>query len=150
MNKFKFLTVILFALYSCSYQPILKNKEYNFQFVDIKFDENTKINKIIANHLSRKSSGTNEYNIFYETSKNKNIIATDKKGDPTVYSLTIDINYKITKNESNIINNRLSKQTTYNNIDDKFELSKKEDDIIAFLAEDISDEILKSTLSIIE
>ena len=150
MNKFKFLTVILFVLYSCSYQPILKNKEYNFQFADIKFDEKTKINKMIENHLSRKSSGTNKYNIFYETSKNKNIIATNKKGDPTVYTLIIDINYRITKNELNIVNAKLSKQTTYNNIDDKFELSKKEDDIISFLAEDISDEILKSMLSVIE
>ena len=45
-----------------------------------------------------------------------------------------------------ILNNNLKKHVTYNNIDDKFELSQKEDDILIYLSENLTDEILNSVL----
>ena len=90
----------------------------------------------------------NKYDLFFETKRIREIIAVDKKGDPTIFSLKIDLKYKIIKNGTEVLSNKLEKKVTYDNIDDKFELSKKEEDIIVYLSESLSDEILRSTLAI--
>ena len=50
--------------------------------------------------------------------------------------------YKIMQNNKAIIENEIIKQTTYNNIDDKFELLKKEENMIKNLSEKFADDIL--------
>ena len=46
------------------------------------------------------------------------------------------------QNNKAIIENEIIKQTTYNNIDDKFELLKKEENMIKNLSEKFADDIL--------
>ena len=48
----------------------------------------------------------------------------------------------------NVLSGKLEKKTTYNNIDDKLELSIKEDEILVYLSENLANEILRSTLAI--
>ena len=48
------------------------------------------------------------------------------------------------QNNKEVLANLLSKQVTYNNIDDKFELLKYEENIIKSLSEKFVDDILMS------
>ena len=72
------------------------------------------------------------------------ILSSNEKGDPTVYQLKIDTSYLLLKEKKNILVNKISKQIIYNNIDDKFELSQYENNIINNVALNISSEILMS------
>ena len=140
MNKY-LVTVIFFFISSCAYEPILFNKNYDFEFKNISYEGNKKINKIIESKLDNRNSSEKKYNIFFQTSKEKITIAYDKKGDPTIFKITISLNYEIMKDGKS---NTLKKHVTYNNIDDKFELSQKEEDILLYLSENLTDEILNS------
>ena len=69
------------------------------------------------------------------------IISSNKKGDPTIYKITVKLKYNIEEDEKIILRNEIIKQTTYNNIDDKFELLKKEDNMTKNLSEKFAEEI---------
>tara|TARA_B100000963_G_C22333711_1_gene539782 strand:- start:7 stop:456 length:450 start_codon:yes stop_codon:yes gene_type:complete len=148
MIKFFFVIVVLSFLSNCSYEPVLTKKNYNFSFEKINSIGETSINKLIKQKFDISNKEENKYDLFFETKKIREIIAVDKKGDPTIFSLKIYLEYKITKNGNEVLKKKLEKKVTYNNIDDKFELSKKEEDIIIYLSESLSDEILRSTQTI--
>ena len=56
----------------------------------------------------------------------KKCCTSNQKGDPTIFNLNIDLEYEITDEDKVIIKNKISKQSTYNDIKDKFELSNYE------------------------
>ena len=148
MTKNIIKTLIFIIICACSYEPILSNKKYNFELVNIYFEGDDKINKIIRNDLAAKSNGSIKYDLQFETVKFKEILSSNEKGDPTVYKIKIDTSYSLLKENKKILVNKISKQIVYNNIDDKFELSQYEDRIINNLAYNISSEILMSVTAL--
>lgn len=147
MNKFLLLIVSIFILSACSYEPILLKKNYDFEFNKIEFSGDKTVNEIIKNRISRVSSGNKKYNIYYNSKIEKSVVSSNEKGDPTIFNLNIDLEYKITDKEKVIIKNKISKQSTYNDIKDKFELSNYEINSIKSLAKKIGDEIMMSLIS---
>ena len=147
MNKFLLLIVSIFILSACSYEPILLKKNYDFEFNKIEFSGDKIVNEIIKNRISRVSSGSKKYNIYYNSKIEKSVVSSNEKGDPTIFNLNIDLEYKITDKEKVIIKNKISKQSTYNDIKDKFELSNYEINSIKSLAKKIGDEIMMSLIS---
>ncbi len=147
MNKFLLLIVSIFILSACSYEPILLKKNYDFEFNKIEFSGDKTVNEIIKNRISRVSSGSKKYNIYYNSKIEKSVVSSNEKGDPTIFNLNIDLEYKITDKEKVIIKNKISKQSTYNDIKDKFELSNYEINSIKSLAKKIGDEIMMSLIS---
>ena len=147
MNKFLLLIVSIFILSACSYEPILLKKNYDFEFNEIEFSGDKTVNEIIKNRISRVSSGNKKYNIYYNSKIEKSVVSSNEKGDPTIFNLNIDLEYKITDKEKVIIKNKISKQSTYNDIKDKFELSNYEINSIKSLAKKIGDEIMMSLIS---
>ena len=147
MNKFLLLIVSIFILSACSYEPILLKKNYDFEFNKIEFSGDKTVNEIIKNRISRVSSGNKKYNIYYSSKSEKSVVSSNEKGDPTIFNLNIDLEYKITDKERVIIKNKISKQSTYNDIKDKFELSNYEINSIKSLAKKIGDEIMMSLIS---
>ena len=147
MNKFLLLIVSIFILSACSYEPILLKKNYDFEFNKIEFSGDKIVNEIIKNRISRVSSGSKKYNIYYNSKIEKSVVSSNEKGDPTIFNLNIDLEYKITDKEKVIIKNKISKQSTYNDIKDKFELSNYEINSIRSLAKKIGDEIMMSLIS---
>ena len=147
MNKFLLLIVSIFILIACSYEPILLKKNYDFEFNKIEFSGDKTVNEIIKNWISRVSSGNKKYNIYYSSKIEKSVVSSNEKGDPTIFNLNIDLEYKITDKEKVIIKNKISKQSTYNDIKDKFELSNYEINSIKSLAKKIGDEIMMSLIS---
>ena len=138
------LIFLILLLSGCAYEPILLKKNYDFNFVEINSNGEPKINEIITNRLANntKTSSDTDYKIFFQSVKDKKIISSNKKGDPTIYKITVNLKYKIMQNNKAIIENEIIKQTTYNNIDDKFELLKKEENMIKNLSEKFADDIL--------
>ena len=138
------LIFLILLLSGCAYEPILLKKNYDFNFVEINSNGEPKINEIITNRLANntKTSSDTDYKIFFQSVKDKKVISSNKKGDPTIYKITVKLKYKIMQNNKAIIENEIIKQTTYNNIDDKFELLKKEENMIKNLSEKFADDIL--------
>ena len=144
MNKSLIKGLVFIILCACSYEPILQNKKYDFQFVNIYFEGDSKINNIIKNDLMGRGNGLIKYEIKFKTQKLKEILSSNEKGDPTVYKIQINISYILFEKNKNILENEISKQIIYNNINDKFELSQYEENVINNLANNISSEILMS------
>tara|TARA_B100000674_G_scaffold169491_1_gene136706 strand:- start:1380 stop:1829 length:450 start_codon:yes stop_codon:yes gene_type:complete len=147
MNKFILLIVSIFFLNACSYEPILQKKNYDFEFNKIQFSGDKTVNEIIKNRISKESSGNKKYKIYYNSKVEKTVVSSNQKGDPTIFNLNINLEYKITDKDKIIIENTISKQSTYNDIKDKFELSNYEINSIKSLAKRIGDEIMMSLIS---
>lgn len=142
MNKFfKFLILIL-ILQGCTYEPIYLNKNYNFRFSNINLLGDEQINNIIKNFLIYNANGEEIYSVNLNTSRKREIVSSDSKGDPKIYKIIINLKFQLYQNEKEIKQDQISKHVTYKSIKDKFELSQYEDNIIKNLSDNISKEIL--------
>ena len=144
MNKVIKILILLFTLQGCSYEPILINKNFDFQFENISSSGDEKINEIIKSNLLSRTKGDKKYKINLYSTRDKQIVSSDSKGDPKNYKLQIKVNYKLLLNEKKIYENTVVKQTTYNNITDKYELSQYENNLTKILSENIAEELLLS------
>lgn len=148
MNKILIIFFAILLLNGCSYEPILSNKTYDFKINKINMNGDKKINEIINNSLKKRDKGNNSFDINIETTKYKNIISSDLKGNPKILELQIILGYVVLKDKKVILKNNLKKQINYTNIDDKFELEKYEENIIKNLALNLGNEILVSISTI--
>ena len=144
MNKVIKILILLFILQGCSFEPILVNKNFDFQFENISSSGDKGINEIIKNNLLSRASGNKKYKINLNSKKDIKTVSSDSKGDPRIYKLQIKVEYNILLDEINIFNNTITKQATYNNITDKYELSQYENNITKILSENITEELLLS------
>ena len=144
MNKFIKLLLLIFILEGCAYEPILTKKNYDFQFVKISYEGNKKINKEIEKNLRNITKGAFEYEIFFHTTQEKKVISSDSKGDPKIYKINVQVEYKVSNNGEIILKKNINNKLTYNNINDKYELSKYEDNLLKNLSNNLSQEILFS------
>ena len=146
MRKFVFLVATVLILNGCSYEPIFSNKKYDFQFNEIESQGDYEINNIIKNNLKTQSSSNNYFDISFNTKKSKDIISLNTSGDPAIFKIKINVDFEIRQNQSVFLSNNLTREVTYNNIDDKFELLKYERNIIRSISDNISNEILMSVV----
>ena len=144
MNKVIKILILLFTLQGCSFEPIFINKNFDFQFENISSSGDEKINEIIKSNLLSRTKGDKKYKVNLYSTRDKQIVSSDSKGDPKNYKLQIKVNYKLLLNEKKIYENTVVKQTTYNNITDKYELSQYENNLTKILSENIAEELLLS------
>ena len=144
MNKFLLVFITLFIISSCSYKPILTSKKNDFTLENISSDTESKINVTIKKNLLDRSgnSENNKYDLNFSTEDEKEIVSSNENGDPTIFKIKIIINYALSQNNKIIFTNKIVKQVNYNNINDKFELLKYEENILDSLLNNISQEIL--------
>ena len=152
MNKIKNYTVLFFLLLlsNCAYEPILINKNYDFSIVVEKIDGDKKINSTIVNNFYNLKGKEKKYNLNLSSTKIKNVISKDSKGDPAIFELIIKVNYSVKKNEETLLVNEINLKDMYNNVSDKFELENYEKNIINNLSQNISDKIIISISEINE
>tara|TARA_X000000368_G_scaffold69544_1_gene50317 strand:- start:1376 stop:1834 length:459 start_codon:yes stop_codon:yes gene_type:complete len=152
MNKIKKYTVLFFLLLlsNCAYEPILINKNYDFSIVVEKIDGDKKINSMIVNNFYNLKGKEKKYNLNLSSTKIKNVISKDSKGDPAIFELIINVNYSVKKNEETLLVNEINLKDMYNNVSDKFELENYEKNIINNLSQNISDKIIISISEINE
>ena len=144
------LLFFLFLLLSCAYEPILSKKNFEFSINIDKIDGDKKINSIIVNNFYNLKDKEKKYDLTISSTKEKNIISKDSKGDPSIFELIINVNYSVEKDGKTLIVNKINRKTTYNNITDKFELENYEKNIINHLSTSISDKIINSISEIHE
>ena len=144
------LLFFLLLLSSCTYKPVLINKNYSFSINIVKADGNQKINSKIFDNLNYLKGKKIKYDLTLSSNKEKNILSKDSKGDPSIFELIINVNYSVKKDEKIMIVNKIKRKTTYNNITDKFELESYEKTIIDNLSKNISDKIIFSISEIHE
>ena len=146
MNKILLVVLALFLKNSCSYKPILTDKENDFTLENISTNNETKINVIIKKNLIDRSdnSSNNNYDLYFSTENKKEVVSSNESGDPTIFKIKIIVNYSLSKDGNIIFTNKIIKQVNYNNINDKFELLEYEENILNNLLKNISQEILMS------
>jgi hypothetical protein len=150
MNKTINYIFFLLLLSSCAYEPILKNKNYGFSINVDKINGDQKINSVIVKNFNNLKGTEKIYDLTISSTKEKNIISKDSKGDPSVFELIININYRVEKDGKTLIVNKINRRTTHNNITDKFELENYEKNIINQLSKSASDKIINSISEIHE
>ena len=70
--------------------------DFGFKFSKISYDGEGKINEIIKSKLLQNNNNAGkEYEIKYKTIKNKEILSSNSKGDPTVIKMIITLDYSI-------------------------------------------------------
>ena len=150
IKVFKLILLLLLST-GCDYEPILIKNNYNYNFVEINSSGNQEINRIIKNKLllSTKKKAKQTIKFFFNLKKKK-IISSDKKGDPTIYKIIVKLKYNIEQSDKIILKNEIIKQTTYNNIDDKFELLNKEQNMVKNLSEKFAEDILISITTLLK
>ena len=146
MNKIILIFIALFIISGCSYKPILIDKKNDITFENISSENKSKINIILKKNLLERSgnSDKNSYDLYFSTKDEKEIVSSNENGDPTVFKIKIVTNYSLSQNDKIIFTNKIVKQVNYNNINDKFELLKYEENILNNLLRNISLEILAS------
>ena len=88
------------------------------------------------------------FNLSLNSRETKNVLSRDSKGDPNILELVINLNYKLSTNGKILVNKSLTQRSSYNNISDKFELSKSEDILKDNLVENLVSDIINSATNL--
>ena len=155
MSKILFKTIILFLIFgitSCSYEPIFLKKNYDFQIREIYLVGDNDINRTIQNKLKfikdNQNNKKKNYNINIESTKNKEIVSKDSKGDPVKFEISISVEYRILNDNNILLNNKIEKKNIYNNDSDPFKLEQTENIILQNLSENVGDTIISSIINL--
>ena len=144
----KIIFILSFLLITnCGFKPILVKSNYDFS-INIKNSLGSdRVNRQITGSLENLNGSTN-YQVSLISNEQKNTISKDSKGDPSILEIILNLNYKVEKGNEILINKNLVQRSTYNNISDKFELSKSEEILVQNLTENFIQEIISSISSL--
>tara|TARA_A100001388_G_C28687491_1_gene459562 strand:- start:200 stop:661 length:462 start_codon:yes stop_codon:yes gene_type:complete len=144
IKKIGLFVLTLIILNNCGYKPIYSKKNYNFEIKNIEMLGETKINKLLSNKLKvykNNPEAENTLNMIINSQSFKTTITKDKKGNPTQFSMSINVDVKIIDDSNNQTETTFSENSTYDNSNNKFDLRKYEDNLIKNMSEKIFSEI---------
>ena len=147
MFQKKIILLFLLLLSSCGYEAIHSKKNsvnYSFSVSELSFAGDRTINLKIKQKLNNYAlDKKNKDFILKLTSTSKKIImAKNTAGDATFFKNTISINVDILMNNKFKSNFIILESFNYNNISNKFNLKKYEEEIKNNLAETASDKLI--------
>ena len=144
IKKIGLFVLTLIILNNCGYKPIYSKKNYNFKIKNIEMLGETKINKLLSNKLKvykNNPEAENTLNMIINSQSFKTTITKDKKGNPTQFSMSINVDVKIIDDSNNQTETTFSENSTYDNSNNKFDLRKYEDNLVKNMSEKIFSEI---------
>ena len=144
IKKISLLILTLIILNNCGYTPIYSKKNYNFEIKNIEMLGETTINKLLSNKLKvykNNPEAKNSLSLIINSQSFKTTITKDKKGNPTQFSMSINVDVKVIDDSNNQIETTFSENSTYDNSDNKFDLRKYEDNLIKNMSEKIFSEL---------
>ena len=144
IKKISLLILTLIILNNCGYTPIYSKKNYNFEIKNIEMLGETTINKLLSNKLKvykDNPEAKNSLSLIINSQSFKTTITKDKKGNPTQFSMSINVNVKVIYDSNNQTETTFSENSTYDNSDNKFDLRKYEDNLVKNMSEKIFSEI---------
>ena len=138
------LILLLCFLWSCGYEPIYLKKNNLKQKINVAtLDGDQKINKMIMSSLgiNEDKNSTSGYTLSLKSSKKIEVISKDKSGNPSVYRSSIIVNFSITDDDTIIKQKEFNSSFTYNDTQNKFDLSQYQKNIELNLINEISEKI---------
>ena len=148
MIKKNFLICAFLFLANCGYQSVyFKNDDSLIKISKIEFEGDEKINRKILSltGLKESSNFTDGYLLIINSKKNKDIASKNSAGNATSYKILIDIKISIVdpiNNEKIIKSKVFNSSFTFNNNQNKFQLSQDEKNILNNLIEAASKKIV--------
>ena len=138
--------ILIFILNNCGYSPIYSTKYQDFKLSNIILNGERDINKILKRRLdnyTQNDTAEKIYNVTINSSLQKNIASKDKKGNPTQFTLDVNVDLIIDDKSGKSVEISFNEKNSYNNKDEKFELQIYENNLIKNMSEKIlSDMIL--------
>ena len=127
MKNLKYLFIFFFLL-SCGYTPIYQTDQNSKIRLDIiNYSGDKKLGRSIAKGIERLKNNKSEniYDLNFISSKRENVASKDKKGNISTYKMLIEVDFTLKNKENNkIFSKKFKKETTYNSMNNKFELSQ--------------------------
>ena len=142
--------LILLILNACGFKPMLAGSNYDFKIKIENSTGNEEINSQIENKLKMLNGINRTFNLNLNSNETKNVLSKDSKGDPVILEIVISLNYKLAEKGNVLVNRSLTQKSTYNNISDKFELSKSEEMLKENLVENLVSDIINSASNLIQ
>ena len=147
MLKKTFTLVLFLFLSSCGYEAIHSKKNiinYDFYISGVSFegdrDVNLKIKEKLNNYTQSKKD--KDFILSISSTSEKIILAKNTAGDATSFKNTISINVEVLMNNKFKSNFIILESFNYNNVSNKFNLKKYEEEIKNSLAETASDKLI--------
>ena len=147
MLKKKIIIFLLLFLSSCGYEAIHSKKNvkyFEFSISKISYsgdrDVNLKIKEILNNYTLNKKD--KDFTLKISSTSEKKILAKNILGDATSFQKIIVVNIEVLESNKFKNNFTLSEKFTYNNNDNKFNLTKYEKEITKNLTETTVDKLI--------
>ena len=139
----KKIFVLFLFVTACGYQPLYINKSSN-SFSKIEFIGDKRIAREILNFASliENSNSNNKNVIVLDVSENTIATSKDSKGKVTSYKTNITATVEIKNNEKIIKNKKFEESFSYNNLDNKYDLSNYRKDVQRNLARKIAEDLI--------
>ena len=131
-------------LYGCGFEAVYSVKNTNFRFSEIKTNDES-VSAILKNNLSNYYSSDLEktdFKIKINLEQSRNIKSKNKKGEALVYSIVINGEILIYRNEKLESTFNVNEFFDYQNTSNKFDLSEYEANITRNLTTKISNELI--------
>ena len=143
INKSLILLLICF-LFGCGYEPLyLKKNSLDIPIKSWEFNGDKDINRMISVQL--KSLQDNNKKIGYDAKINSTklleVISKDSSGNPSIYRLSVMVNFKLIDNQSIIKQRDFNKSFTFNDNENKFELAQYKKNIEVNLVNEVAEKI---------
>jgi len=147
MLRKQIILLLLLLLSSCGYEAIYSKKNsinYSFSVSDLSFvgDRivNLKIKEKLNNYAQAKKD--KDFILRISSTSEKITLAKNTAGDATSFKNSVSINVEVLMNNKFKSNFIILESFNYNNISNKFNLKKYEDEIKNNLAETASDKLI--------
>jgi len=147
MFQKKIIFLLLLLLSSCGYEAIYSKKNssnYIFSISDLSFVGDKTINLAIKEKLSVFTQNKKDKDLVIKISSTskKIVLSKNTAGDATSFKNAISINVDILMNDKFKNNFVILENFNYNNISNKFNLKRYEEEIKKNLAETASDKLI--------
>ncbi|MDA9025379.1 hypothetical protein N9H41_03090 [Candidatus Pelagibacter sp.] len=147
MFQKKIIILLLLLLSSCGYEAIHSKKNsvnYDFSVSELSFVGDRTVNLKIKKKLNNYAQNKKDKNFILKISSasEKITLAKNSAGDATSFKNTISINVEVLINNKFKSNFIILESFNYNNISNKFNLKKYEEEIKGNLAETASDKLI--------
>ena len=126
-----FFIMLLFTLGNCGYEPMyLKKGTINTKIQNFQLEGNKSINKRIISSLGIKNQGkTSGYKLVIKSNKLLETVAKNAAGDAAIYKTTITVIVSIMDGNKIVKDKNLISDFTYDNKENKFDLSQYQKEI---------------------
>ena len=147
--KLRLIFIFLF-LTSCGYTGLYKDYDKKQILVKEKiFRGESSLDNRIYNKLNiQESTDPSAYTIEINSNRKTEMLSKNKSGEAKIYKMTISSQIIVKQEGTTLINKKIFKNITYNNLENKFELLKYERDLENNLVNQIADNIGIELLSI--